>query len=97
MQLLSDEDQRLLDSIEKKREEIEQLKQQKTIEVENCIEQARLYAEKIKELEVSRSSLESKISADDQEIKKYEKMMDQMLKESQELEQLIKNMKTNLK
>jgi len=94
MQQLSDEDQRLLDSVEKKRNEIEQMKQQKEMEIENCIEQATLYAQKIEELEVSRSSLESKISADDQEIKKYEKMMDQMLKESQDLEQLIKNMKT---
>ncbi|NLM26633.1 MAG: peptidoglycan DD-metalloendopeptidase family protein [Clostridiaceae bacterium] len=94
MQLLSDEDQRLLDSLERKRIEIEQLKEQKALEVENCIEQANLYAQKIEELEVSRSSLENRIYADDKEIKKYEKMMDQMLKESKELEQLIKNMKT---
>ena len=41
MQLLSEADQRLLDSVEKKRNEIEQLKQQKPTEIENCIEQAR--------------------------------------------------------
>ena len=69
MQLLSDEDQRLLDSLERKRIEIEQLKEQKALEVENCIEQANLYAQKIEELEVSRSSLENRIYADDKEIK----------------------------
>lgn len=94
MQQITEADQRLLDSVEEKRMEIEDLKEQKQIEIDNCLEQAQIYTQQIKELEVSRSSLEKQISTSGNKIEEYERIMDQMKKESDELENLIKNMKS---
>jgi len=94
MSQISDYDQRLLCSVEEKRVEIEQLKGQKQIEIENCKEQADIYTKKITELEVSRSALDVQIKSNQQSLNQYEKDQTELLKQSEQLETLIKNLKS---
>ncbi len=95
MNQIAEYDQMLLDSIEEKKLEIEELKEQKQIEVENCLEQARQYAKQIEELEISRSSLDKEIKSDQKTLEQYEREQDALIKESKDLETLIKNMESS--
>ena len=61
MNQVSEYDKMLLKSVRDKKEEIEQLKEQRQYEIDNCVEQAKLCAQQIQDLEVSRASLESAI------------------------------------
>jgi murein DD-endopeptidase MepM/ murein hydrolase activator NlpD len=99
MNQVSEYDKMLLKSVRDKKEEIEQLKEQRQYEIDNCVEQAKLCAQQIQDLEVSRASLESAIKKDQQTKQQYEKEQDYLIKQSQEIEQLIKNMQSqgNLK
>jgi len=99
MNQISEYDRMLLNSVKKKKQEIEELKELRQYEIDNCVEQARLYAQQIQELEVSRSSLDAAIQKDTRTKEEYEKQEDALLKESKDLEQLIKNLEsqTNLK
>lgn len=99
MNQVSEYDKMLLKSVRDKKEEIEQLKEQRQYEIDNCVEQAKLCAQQIQDLEVSRASLESSIKKDQQTKQQYEKEQDYLIKQSQEIEQLIKNMQSqgNLK
>lgn len=95
MNQIAEYDQMLLDSIEKKRLEIENLKEQKQIEIENCLERANQYARQIEELEISRSNLDQKIKSDQKTLEQYEKEQDALIKTSKDLEVLIKNMESS--
>lgn len=95
MNEISEYDRMLLNSVSEKKQEIEELKLLREQEIENCIEQAKLYAQKIQELEVSRSSLDAEIQKDLRTKEQFERDEDQLLKESSNLEQVIKNMQSN--
>jgi len=99
MNEISEYDKMLLNSVDKKKQEIEELKQLREQEVQNCIEQARYYTQQIQELEVSRSSLDAAIKKDERTKEQYERDEDELIKESKQLEQLIKNLESqsNLK
>lgn len=99
MNKLGEYDRMLLNNLKKKKQEIEELKEQRQYEIDNCVEQAKLYAQQIQELEVSRSSLEAAIKKDEQSKEEYERQQNILEKESKELEQLIKNLESqsNLK
>lgn len=90
MKLITENDQRLLDGVEAKRLEIEDLKEQKQFEMDNAIEQIKQYTEQIQELDVSRSTLEQEIKSDQKTLKQYEADEAQLAKESKEWESLIK-------
>ena len=95
MNQIADYDQRLLESVEAKRQEIEDLKEQKQVEIDNCLQQAAQYNQKIQDLEVSRSTLEKEIKTDEKTLKQYEKEQDQLKKESDEFEAMIKSLKSS--
>ncbi|NLX76263.1 MAG: peptidoglycan DD-metalloendopeptidase family protein [Clostridiaceae bacterium] len=94
MNQISEYDRMLLNSVNKKKQEIEELKAQRQYEMDNCVEQARQYALQIQELEVSRSSIDAAIQKDLKSKEEYEKQEDELLKESRELEELIRNMQS---
>lgn len=94
MKQIAEYDQSLLENIESKRLEIENLKEQKQIEIDNCVEQAMLIKNQIEELNISRANLETAISKDTSSKEKYKKEQDALIKESAELEKLIKNYKS---
>lgn len=89
MQQIAENDQSLLDSVEAKRLEIEELKAQKEYELENAVEQVKQYMRKIEEKEVSRSALDKEIKSDEKSLKKYLQEQDELEKRSNELEILI--------
>lgn len=90
MQQIAENDQSLLDCVEEKRLEIEDLKAQKQYELDNAVEQVKLYMQKIEEKEISRSSLDKEIKADQKSLKQYEQEQEELEKRSNELEALIK-------
>ncbi|MBP7176727.1 MAG: peptidoglycan DD-metalloendopeptidase family protein [Thermoclostridium sp.] len=90
MQQIAENDQSLLDSVEAKRLEIEDLKAQKQYELDNAVQQVKQYIQKIEEKEVSRSSLDKEIKADQKSLKQYEAEEEELKKRSDELEELIK-------
>lgn len=90
MQQIAENDQSLLDSIKAKQSEIEDLKAQKQYEMDNAVEQIQQYLQKIEEKEVSRSSLDKEIKADQKSLKQYEEEEEELKKRSDELETLIK-------
>lgn len=90
MQQIAENDQSLLDSVEAKRLEIEELKSQKQYELENAVNQVQQYIQKIEEKEVSRSTLDNEIKADQKSLKQYEAEQEELKKRSDELEVLIK-------
>ena len=85
MNQISEYDRMLLNSVNKKKQEIEELKAQRQYEMDNCVEQARQYALQIQELEVSRSSIDAAIQKDLKSKEEYEKQEDELLKESRNL------------
>lgn len=99
MNKISEYDKMLLNSVKEKKQEIEELKEIRQYEIDNCVEQAKLYTQQIQELEMSRSSLDAAIQKDQRSKEEYERQEDALIKESRELETLIKNMqsKTDLK
>ncbi|UZQ85974.1 hypothetical protein ODU73_000361 [Thermoclostridium stercorarium] len=64
MNQIGEYDRMLLNNIREKKNELEELKQMRQDEIDNCVEEARRYAQRIKELEISRSSLEASIKKD---------------------------------
>lgn len=90
MQQIAENDQSLLDSVEAKRLEIEELKSQKQYELENAVNQVQQYIQEIEEKEVSRSTLDKEIKADQKSLKQYEAEQEELKKRSDELEVLIK-------
>jgi len=96
MKKITEYDQMLVDSIEKKRLEIESLKEQKQYEIDSCIEQAIQYQKQIEELNISRSNLETAIKRDTSSKEKYLQEQEQLDKESKSVEQQLKNYQSNL-
>lgn len=94
MKQITGYDQLLLESIENKRLEIEGLKEQKQIEIDNCVEQAKQYKKEMEELNISRANLDTAISRDKSSKEEYKREQDDLIKESGELEKLIKNLKS---
>lgn len=94
MNQVSEYDKMLLNSVKEKKQEIEELKQQRQFEIDNCVEQVKLYAQQIQELEVSRSSVDAAIQKDQKSKEQYEREEDALIRESNELEQLIKNLES---
>ena len=94
MVMLAQSDKSLIDSIEEKRLEIEDLKAQREIEVRDCIEENEEAKIQIEQLLVSRSQIEKDIVKSKEKIAYYEKQEDQLVKLSKELEDVIKNLKT---
>lgn len=92
MNQVSEYDKMLLNSVKDKKEEIEQLKEQRQYEIDNCVERAKSCTQQIQELEVSRSSLDTAIQKDQQTKQQYERDQDALIKQSSEIEQLIKNL-----
>lgn len=90
MKLIAENDQRLLDSMEAKRQEIEDLKAQKQYEMENAVAQIQQYVQKIEEKEISRSELNKEIKADQKSLEQYLEEEEELKKRSDELEALIK-------
>lgn len=90
MQLIAENDESLLDSMEAKKQEIEDLKAQKQYEMDNAVEQIQQYVQKIEEKEVSRSSLNKEIKADQKSLEQYLADEEELKKRSDELEALIK-------
>lgn len=90
MKQIAENDQRLLDNIEKKQLEIEELKSQRQYELDNCVEEAKQYALRMEEKEISRANYDRDINADKKELKKYEEQEKQLEEESKEWEELIK-------
>lgn len=99
MNKISEYDKMLVNSVKEKRQELTELRELKQYEMDNCVEEAKQYAKQIRELEISRASLDAEIQKDIQSKEEYEKQQELMEKESKELEQLIKNLqsKSNLK
>ena len=95
MKQIAEYDQSLLENIESKRLEIESLKEQKQIEIDNCVEQAMRIKNQIEEYNISRANLETAISKDISSKEEYKNKMDAEIKESAELEELIKNYKSD--
>ena len=86
---IAENDQSILDSIEEKRLEIEELKKRKQYELEYAVEQVKHFMQQIEEKEISRSSLDREIKSDEKTLKQYLKDEDQLEKTSKELEVLI--------
>jgi septal ring factor EnvC (AmiA/AmiB activator) len=87
-------DQSLLESIESKRLEIEELKEQKQIEIDSCVEQAMQLQKDMDERNISRATLVTAINKDINTKEKYIKQQDDLIKESKDLENLIKNLES---
>lgn len=96
MKKIAEYDQMLLISIEKKGLEIERLKEQKQMEIEACIEQAKQYQEKIEGLNIDRSNLDKAIQRDTSNKQKYLEEQELLDKESKNVEQQLKNYRSNL-
>ena len=90
MKLIAENDQRLLDSLEAKRQEIEDLKAQKQYEMDNAVAQIQQYVQKIEEKEISRSELNKEIKADQKSLEQYLEEEEELKKRSDELAALIK-------
>jgi murein DD-endopeptidase MepM/ murein hydrolase activator NlpD len=90
MQQIAENDQSLLDSIEAKKKEIEELKAQKQYEMDNAVQLIQQYIQKIEEKEISRSELSKEIKAD-------EKSLEQFLAEEKELEERSKELEILIK
>jgi murein DD-endopeptidase MepM/ murein hydrolase activator NlpD len=90
MQEIAENDQRLLDSVEKKKLEIEELKAQKQYEMDNCVAQVKQYMQQIEQMQVSRSALDQNIKSAQKTLKQYEEEQARLEQDSKELEELIK-------
>lgn len=95
LQLISQYDQDLMASMEKKRQEIEELKAAKENEEANALQQLEESLKVIEQLEVSRSKAAEKIEQTKQSLAKIEKAEDQLEKEAQELTALIKKLSSS--
>ncbi|HOQ75000.1 MAG TPA: peptidoglycan DD-metalloendopeptidase family protein [Thermoclostridium sp.] len=92
MEVVSQADQDLMDSIMKKKQEIEELKALKEQEEQNAQEQLERSLQELHELEVSRSQAEERIKTDEQTLARIAKQEDQLEKEDKELGELIKKL-----
>ncbi len=90
MNVIAKSDQDMMTSLEAKRLEIEQLKQQKQNEEDNAQEELENSLQQISELSVSRSAAEERVSKSQKSVAELEKAENQLEKESQELGELIK-------
>lgn len=97
MQMISQFDQDLMTSLEKKQDEINDLKAMKQKEEDNAQQQLEDSLAAIKELEVSRSAAEDRVAASQKSLAELEKAEDQLEKEAQELGELVKNLSSDRK
>lgn len=95
MNLVSQFDQGLLNDIEEKQKEINQLKALKHQEEDTAQQQLEQMLTSINELEVSRASVDSKVKENEQFLKQLDKAEDELEAESKELEKLIKRLSTS--
>lgn len=95
MNLLSQFDQGLLDDIDAKQAEINQLKELKYQEEENAQLQLEQMLSQIDELEVSRAAADSKVQESQQYLTQLEKNEDALEADSKELEKLINRLSSS--
>ena len=95
LRTISQYDQDLIASIEKKQAEINELKAIKENEEENALVQLEGSLKQIEELEVSRSQATDRVQDAAKDLAKIEKAEDELEKEAKELEALIKKLSTN--
>lgn len=95
MQVISKADQELMNSILKKEQEIQELKDMKLREEQNAKEQLELSLKAIEELESSRSKAEERIQLSEQALAKIAKQEDQLEKEDKELGELIRKLSSS--
>lgn len=92
IQLVARVDQQLMESIDRKKADIEALKLQRREEIDNCEAKLEESLKNIKTLEVSRSQAESRIEATNKHIQQLELEEDALERENKELTALIKKL-----
>ncbi|HOK42835.1 MAG TPA: M23 family metallopeptidase [Thermoclostridium caenicola] len=95
MQLISKADQDLMDSIMRKKQELDELKALREQEEQNARDQLEQSLKELQELEVSRSKAEERIQADEETLKKIARQEDQLEKEDKELGELIRKLSSS--
>jgi len=99
MNQLGKYDRLLINSVKNKRQELKELMELREYELQNCVEEAKRYAQEMQQLEMSRSSLEAAIQKDIKSKEEYERLEDILEKDIKETEELIRSLqsKSNLK
>lgn len=90
MKLISKFDQDLMESLQKKQAEINELKTMKENEENNAEQQLEAMLSTIQQLEVSRSAAEDRVTKAQKDLAALEKAENELEKDAQELEKLIK-------
>ncbi len=95
MEMVAQFDQDLMDSIEAKKKEIEELKTIKEQEEANAADQLQNSLKAINQIEVSRAAYDTKIAQNQQSLKQIESDLDSLEKDAQELTAIIKKLSSS--